>query len=68
MDREVWPDEHVNSLADRYLFASLDVDQDFDAKSRYHVPAIPTIVVADPRGHAVLDHTGFINAAQVLDI
>jgi hypothetical protein len=68
MDRGVWPDEHGNALADRYLFAPLDVDRDFGAKSRYHVGAIPAIVVADPWGHAVLDHTGFINAAQVLDI
>jgi len=68
MDREVWPDERVNAQADRYIFVSIDIDRESGVKNRYQVHAIPTVVVADPWGHAVQSYAGFIGSAQVLDM
>ena len=68
MDSEVWPEERLNAQADRYIFVSINIDRDSGTKNRYQVHAIPTIVVADPWGHAVQSHTGFIGSAQVLDM
>jgi thioredoxin-like negative regulator of GroEL len=65
MDREVWTDEHLNSLADRYIFVAVDVDRDKGTAGRYLIHVIPTIAVADPWGHAVEKHEGYLDSSRV---
>jgi thioredoxin-like negative regulator of GroEL len=65
MDAEVWTDEKVNSLADRYVFVKVDVDREKSVEDRYFVHGIPTIVIADPWGRAVQKHEGFANSFEI---
>jgi thioredoxin-like negative regulator of GroEL len=66
MEAELWPSERLGSMADRYIFVKVDVDRDKSTESHYLVHAIPTIVVADPWGHAVGSHQGFASVPMVL--
>ena len=68
MEREVWTDERLRSMSDRYIFASVDADMDKSTMSHYFVKGIPTVVVADPWGHAVQKREGYINTLEVLDL
>jgi len=44
------------------------VDADKSTESHYMVHAIPTVVVADPWGHAVRSREGYANTPEVLDL
>ncbi len=68
MDTEVWSDSALRVMAERYIFASIDVDADKTTESHYLVHAIPTIVVADPWGHTVQRHEGYASGPEVLDM
>ena len=65
MDTEVWANEKVNSFADRYVFIKVDMDRERDVGDRYAVHAIPTMMVADPWGHAAQKREGFANSFEV---
>jgi len=47
---------------------AVDVDRDKGTESRYLVRAIPTVVVADPWGHAVANHVGYTDPPEILSM
>ena len=68
MDKEVWPNNRVVALSEKFVCISVDIDKDSATSSLYHVNAIPTIVFADPWGNALTSREGYTQATELAEI
>ena len=65
MDREVWNQEKVITLSEKFVCVSVDTDKDSAAAGRFYVKALPTIVLADSWGNAIIRHEGYLPASSL---
>jgi len=65
MEAEVWPDSKVVSNAKKFIPIAVDVDRDKGTASLFHVHVIPTIVLADPWGNAIIRVEGYQSVNQM---
>jgi thioredoxin-like negative regulator of GroEL len=61
MEADVWPDDAVKAELSRFLFVTVDVDENPELVERYHVNPIPDVRVLAPDGH---ETGGFVGARK----
>ncbi|RPI27300.1 MAG: DUF255 domain-containing protein [Acidobacteria bacterium] len=66
MDRDVWDDPGVLPLLHKFVCLKINIDKDHRSASRYHVEAVPRILILDPSANVLSDRTGFQNRFDVI--
>jgi thiol-disulfide isomerase/thioredoxin len=68
MERELWNNEKIKSIADNFIGVKINVDYNPRIASSYSVNAIPTLVIAFFDGEVLWQTTGFSGASEFIEI
>lgn len=68
MEYELWNSEEFTALADRFILLKIDVTEQRELASRYHVQSIPRVIITAADEKRLYDNTGFISAEAYLKV
>ncbi|MFY9554101.1 MAG: thioredoxin family protein [Blastocatellia bacterium] len=68
MDQEVWPDSKIQRLATNFVCIAVDVDHSEPEATRYHIQAIPTVIIADPWMNVLYRREGYVGASELAGV
>ncbi|RPJ57849.1 MAG: DUF255 domain-containing protein [Acidobacteria bacterium] len=58
MEQEVWRNPEFEPLLKKFVCLNIDIDRDIGTAGRYHVDAVPRMLILDPSGNVLSDRLG----------
>ncbi|MCC6730030.1 MAG: thioredoxin family protein [Chthonomonadales bacterium] len=68
MLRTTYRDKKVVARAKRYVPVLVNIDKDMKTARKYHVEALPTVLVLDSKGREVARNVGYVSAEDFLQL